>query len=130
MADQEPETRSVKAINCSGREIQAGSACVVNGARGGAFTFGLASSATPLPKPTVVGVPLLKVDDEAPAFLTVYGMVSGIDTSPWPVDTVLYLGDQPGTLTSNCSPGALRVCTVAVQDSKDGSVFVDTEVTT
>lgn len=119
-------TKAVRAINDSGREIPAGSVCIVHAARGQEMTMGPASSATPLPEHPIVGVTPRAVEERGYALLTVYGSVRGVDTSAWPVDTELYLGDQPGTLTSAPSPDAVPICIVEAQDATDGELFVDT----
>lgn len=89
--------------NTSGAPIAKGKAVYISGGTGSAdLTFGLASNATEVASSAAIGFAAETIADNAHGFVICTGLLTGIDTSAFPMNEgqAMYLGTAGGVLSS------------------------------
>lgn len=113
--------------NVTGSTITNGTAVYVNGANTGLPTIALAQ-ANAIGTSFVVGLVTESIANNAIGYVTVWGMVNGLNTSGFADGTVLYLSPTtPGALTSTqpVAPNfSVRVGVVALSNMTTGKILV------
>ena len=115
--------------NVSGAEIADGSVVYISGVSGEFPTIDLAD-ATDHVKVKAIGLTTSAIADSEYGFVTVRGLVHGLNTTGLTAGQFVYVSTTPGQLTSNVPtypnyPHVVGQCSVT--DSLDGEVYVDIE---
>ena len=74
-------------------------AVFVNGAQGNRPTVGLANNKLAITSFTTVGLATQDIVNNGTGYSTLFGLVRGLDTSPWAAGTILWLDSIDGGLT-------------------------------
>lgn len=91
--------------NTTGASIAKGAPVYISGHSGGKTLVALAQNDTAGEYPAI-GLVSGTIANNADGYVTVYGRLDGVNTSAYPVGTVLYLGATPGTLTGTRPTGS------------------------
>lgn len=115
------------AENKTGVTIRKGQLCGYAGVSNGTMDLRLFIANDTQPAYSVLGIASADIPDKQSGYLIYYGTVDGVDTSAWPVGTVLFASDTtPGALTNVPPvPPAFRVVVGSVlTQAVNGSIFV------
>lgn len=119
----------LRAVNKSGTALVNGAAVYVSGAQGQRVKVGLATSTGETASQNTIGIvtSLGGIANNAEGYITLRGLVRGIDTKDWLPGDELWLASTPGTYT-NIEPLApqhnIRMGWV-IKDGPNGSILVD-----
>lgn len=114
----------VRARNNTGALIEDGKAVYITGATGQTPTIALAV-ATNLDKGNAVGLSTHNITNNTVGYVTVQGLVNGINTSAFDEGAKLYVSSTtPGELTTNTTSGAV-VGYCVYQHSQNGKILVN-----
>jgi hypothetical protein len=116
----------VYVYNGSGSTILNGKAVYINGANNGLPTIALADASSATAK-WVVGLATHDIEDESAGFVTVFGIVRGLDTSGLSVGNVFLSNTSPGDVTNteyNPPDSLFSVGDVIKSDDAAGCIFV------
>jgi hypothetical protein len=123
----------IRVRNETGTTMPNGCVAYVSGSKGeGAAKLLVASATNTTPEETewLVGIITEEIANNADGFMTREGLVNGVDTSLYPVGTILYV-NGPGLYTS-AQPAppnhAIRLGLVERQSATEGAIFVHPEV--
>jgi len=115
------------AENKTGATIKKGQLCGYAGVSNGTMDLQLYIANGTQSAYSVLGVASADIPDNQLGYLVYYGTVDGIDTSAWPIGTVLFASETtPGAITANIPvPPNLRIVVGSVlTQSTNGSIFV------
>jgi len=115
------------AENKTGATIKKGQLCGYAGVSNGTMDLQLYLANGTQPAYSVLGVASADIKPNELGYLVYYGTIDGIDTSAWPVGTVLFASEiTPGALTDVVPvPPNLRIVVGSVlTQSANGSIFV------
>lgn len=117
----------VRVVNKTGATIADGSVVYLNGAQGNRPKVALAS-ASDINSAAVIGMATADINNNAEGFITVNGIVRGINTTGYTDGQELYLSITAGQLatTPPSSPNIVVRVGYALNSTHNGSVFVDT----
>ncbi len=112
--------------NNTSNALANGAVVRVTGSSAGRMTVDLADNATVAGATGVIGVLTNNVAAGAEGYVTTYGMVHDINTSAWPVGSVLYLNGS-GTMTSSrpINGRIVQIGYVIEQHATTGTIYVN-----
>lgn len=88
-------------LNTTGAQIDDGTVVMATGSQGDRITIGKAVANGSVSAKYILGIATENIANGTDGFVTTFGMVRGLNTSIWPVGTVLYADPStPGALTS------------------------------
>jgi hypothetical protein len=117
----------IRATNVTGSTISNGKLCYVDGAQGNRPTIDLACANSPATA-RVLAITTHDIEHNATGFLTVIGLVRGLDTSAFDEGDTLWLsGSDPGDFV-NTEPTApnfpIQIGTVIRKNAEEGTIMV------
>jgi predicted RecA/RadA family phage recombinase len=115
----------VRARNNTGITIPNGAAVYINGAQGSNPTIALAD-ADSVSTAQVIGVATESIINNETGYVTISGVVNGVNTSGWNSGDKLYLSTNNGQLT-NIAPSAPHISVLvgtALNSTNNGRIFV------
>lgn len=123
----------VRVSNVTGATITNGKVVYINGSSGTRPTIALANANSQITSDSVIGLATHDIENATEGFVTVFGLVNGINTALYPAGTTLYLSTVNGGVTAiqPSSPDhAVRVGYVITQNAVTGSIYVDVQIIT
>lgn len=121
----------LRVTNKSGVDIQNGTVVYVNGVQGQRPTVALADSDTAITSHTTVGFATNLISDNNTGYITVFGLVRGLNTVGYTPGDVLYLSQTPGQYTTTIPQApahAVKLGHVLYNHSDEGVVLADVEL--
>lgn len=122
----------IRVRNQTGTTMPNGTVAYVSGSLGSGAAKLLVASATqstPEERQWLIGILTEEVANNSDGFLTTFGLVNDLDTSLYPVGTILYV-DGAGLYTSAAPPAPdhkIQLGVVERQHATEGSIFVKPE---
>lgn len=115
----------VRARNNTGSTVTNGQVVYIAGAQGNNPTIGLADADSAATS-QVIGVATEDIADNGTGFVTVSGVVNGVNTSSWNAGDKLYLSTTNGHLTNTppTSPHISVMVGTALNSTNNGRIFV------
>lgn len=114
--------------NNTGSTIANGKVVYVTGSTGSRITVGLASNNSEGLSASTFGVATENISNLSEGFVTTFGVVRGIDTSPWLEGSILWLDSAAGSMTTTkpVAPAhGVQIGFVIKQSSTVGEIFVN-----
>lgn len=120
----------LRATNKTGSQINNGQVVYVNGAQGQRPTVALADADAAATSDSTIGVATSDIANNGTGYVTVFGLVRGLDTSSFTAGDTLWVSSTAGALT-NTEPAtpahAARVGTVLYSHATEGKILVSVD---